>query len=58
MKTQFQDIFIDPVKAKELFYAKPIFFTSQNIANPTILSSLAKNGQLLNHPTFMNFIKQ
>ncbi|MEO9511542.1 MAG: hypothetical protein ABJN84_02450 [Flavobacteriaceae bacterium] len=57
MKGNFQNVFKDASKATELFNANPSFFTSQNIANPTILNNLANQGQLLNHPTFMNFVR-
>lgn len=53
----FQNIFKDSENAKVLFEAKPEFFKSQNIATPTILNNLAKQEQLINHPTFMNFVK-
>jgi hypothetical protein len=57
MKGNFQNVFKNASKAAELFNANPSFFTFQNITTPTILNNLANQGQLMNHPTFMNFVR-
>ena len=57
MKENFQNVFKDAAKANELFKVNPSFFRNQNIANPTILNNLANQGQLLNHRTFMSFVR-
>jgi len=50
MKTQFQNIFKDPVKAQELWDANSTFFTSLNsdIGDYTDIIELANNNEFIN----------
>ncbi len=57
MKYQFQNIYTNSARATELFNLNPSYFTSQGISSATVLNNLAKKGDLVTHPTFMNFIK-
>ncbi|WHI48001.1 hypothetical protein [Microbulbifer sp. VAAF005] len=56
MKGQFQNVFKDTTKASNLFALNPGFFMSHEIATPQMLVDLANQGQLINHPTFINFV--
>ncbi len=45
------------MKATELFDLNPTYFTNQGIIDDVMLHDLAVQGVLVNHPSFMNFIK-
>ncbi|GAB2901033.1 hypothetical protein GCM10027180_33920 [Microbulbifer echini] len=57
MKGKFQNVFKGASKSCELFNANPMFFEEHEIRSHEMLSNLAKNGQLVNHPTFMDFVR-
>ena len=57
MKAKFQSIYTNSMKATELFDLNPTYFTNQGIIDDVMLHDLAVQGVLVNHPSFMNFIK-
>ncbi|WP_444905886.1 hypothetical protein ACJJIR_14545 [Microbulbifer sp. SSSA008] len=56
VKGQFKNVFKGTTKASNLFARNPDLFISHGITSPQQFVDFANQGQLRNHPTFMDFV--